>query len=56
MSGLSAFKSMGRPVPASIIDKLTRSMEKHVEVLEKTNFTGTLALVKKLQSEIEKLK
>lgn len=54
--GLSAFKSTGRPVPASIIDKLTRSMEKHVEVLEKTNFTGTLALVKKLQSEIEKLK
>lgn len=54
--GLSAFKSTGRPVPPSIIDKLTRSMEKHVEVLEKTNFTGTLALVKKLQSEVEKLK
>jgi len=56
VSGLSAFKSAGRPVPASIIDKLTRSMEKHVEVLEKTNFSGTLALVKKMQSEIEKLK
>lgn len=54
--GLSAFKSTGRPVPASLIDKLTRSMEKHIEILEKTNFTGTLGFVKNLQSEIEKLK
>lgn len=56
VSGLSAFKSTGRPVPASLIDKLTRSMEKHVEILEKTNFTGTLGFVKNLQSELEKLK
>lgn len=54
--GLSAFKSTGRPVPASLIDKLTRSMEKHVEILEKTNFTGTLGFVKNLQGEVEKLK
>lgn len=64
--GLSAFKSTGRPVPASIIDKLTRSMEKHVEVLtgliaktsgnEKAGLTGSLEFVKKLQGEVEKLK
>lgn len=66
VSGLSAFKSTGRPVPASIIDRLTRSMEKHVEVLgaliaktsgaEQAGLTGSLEIVKKLQGEAEKLK
>lgn len=56
ISGLSSFKSTGRPVPASIIDKLARSTEKHLEVLEKTDFTGSLEFVKKLQGEVEKLK
>lgn len=66
VSGLTAFKSTGRPVSASLIDKLTRSMEKHVEVLtdliaktsgsEKAGLTGSLEFVKKLQGEVEKLK
>ena len=56
VSGLAAFKSTGMPVPASIIDKLARSMEKHLEVLEKTDFTGPFEFVKKLQIEVEKLK
>lgn len=54
--GLSVFKSTGRSVPASIIDKLTRSMEKHVEVLGDLGLTGSLEFVKKLQGEGEKLK
>lgn len=66
VSALTAFKSTGRPVPASIIDKLTRSMEKHVQVLdeliaktsgpEKAGLTGSLEFIKKLQGEAEKLK
>lgn len=66
VSGLSAFKSMGRPVPASLTDKLMRSMEKHIEVLEeliaktsgpeKAGLTGTLEFVKNLQGDVEKLK
>lgn len=56
VSGLSTFKSTGRPVPASLIDRLTRSMEKHVEVLTDLGFTESLAFVKKLQGEVEKLK
>ena len=66
VSGLSAFKSMGRPVPASLIDRLTRSMEKHVEILgeliaktsgaEQAGLTGSLEFVKKLQGDVEKLK
>lgn len=54
--GLAAFKSTGRSVPASLIDRLTRSMEKHVEVLGDLGFTGPLEFVKNLQSEVEKLK
>lgn len=66
VSGLSAFKSMGRPVPASLTDKITRSTEKHVEVLTdlvaktaggvQSGLTGSLEFVKKLQGEVEKLK
>lgn len=66
VSGLTAFKSTGRPVPASLVDRLTRSMEKHVEVLDglitsttgsdQAGLIGTLEFVKKLQSEAEKLK
>ena len=64
--GLSAFKSTGRPVPASIIGTLTRSMEKHIEVLaglivktsgaDQAGLTGSLEFVKNLQTEVEKLK
>lgn len=56
VSGLSAFKSTGRPVPVSLIDTLERATEKHVEVLTTLAFTGELEFVKKLQAEIEKLK
>lgn len=56
VSGLSAFKSMGRPVPASLIDRLTRAMEKHIEVLTELGFTESLEFVKTLQIEVEKLK
>ncbi len=66
VSGLAAFKSTGRPVQASLIDLLTRSMEKHVEVLtalvakasgpEQAGIRGSEEFVKKLQGELEKLK
>lgn len=66
VSGLGAYKSMGRPVPASMTDKLVRSMEKHTELLTelidkssgaaKAGLTGSLEFVKKLQAEVEKLK
>lgn len=66
VSGLGGYKSMGRSVPASMTDKLTRSMEKHVEVLTgmiesttepaKSGLRGTLEFVKNLQGEVEKLK
>ncbi len=66
ISGLSAFKSTGRPVPASLIDRLTRSMEKHIEVLtelvaktsgqQQAGLMGSLEFVQKLQGEVEKLK
>lgn len=66
VSGLGLFKTTGRPVPASLTDRLTRSIEKHTEVLdgliaktsgpEKAGLTGSLEFVKKLQGEIEKLK
>ncbi len=66
VSGLGAYKSMGRPVPAAMTDKLTRSIEKHTEVLteliSKTSgavqagLTGSLEFVMKLQGDVEKLK
>lgn len=56
VSGLGAFKSTGRPVPASLIDKLERATEEHAQVLTALGFTGELEFVKKLQAEIEKLK
>ncbi len=65
-SGLLAYKSMGRSVPASMIDKLVKSMEKHVEELTglsaqtsgeiQAGLMGSLEFVKKLQGEVEKLK
>lgn len=66
VSGLGGYKSIGRPVPASMTDKLARSMEKHTELLTeliakssdtaKAGLTGSLEFVKKLQGEVEKLK
>lgn len=66
VSGLSAFKSTGRPVPASLTDRLTRSTEKHVEVLgelvaktsgaEQAGLTGSLEFIRALQGEAERLK
>lgn len=66
ISGLGAYKSMGRTVPASTTDKIGRSMEKHVEeltaMIAKTSgpaasgLAGSLEFVKKLQGEVEKLK
>ncbi|MBI3428503.1 MAG: hypothetical protein HY050_00285 [Actinobacteria bacterium] len=63
--GLLAFKSTGRPVPASLIDLLTRSTQKHVEILiqliakttgaEQAGIQGSLEFVQKLQGEVEKL-
>ena len=66
VSELSEFKSTGRAVPASLIDRLMRSTEKHVEVLNelvlktegeiKAGLTGSVEFVKKVQGKIEKLK
>ncbi len=66
VSGLSEFKSTGRAVPGSLIDRLTRSTEKHIEVLDdlvartegevKAGFTRSVGFVKRIQGEVEKLK
>lgn len=66
VSELSEFKSTGRAVPANLIDRLMRSTEKHVEVLNelvlktegetKAGLTGSVEFVKKVQGEVEKLK
>lgn len=63
---LLEFKSTGRAVPGSHIDQLTRSTEKHIEVLNalvlktdgevKAGLTGSVEFVKKVQGEVEKLK
>lgn len=66
VSELSEFKFTGRAVPASLIDRLMRSTEKHVEVLNdlvlktegetKAGLAGSVEFVKKVQGKIEKLK
>ncbi len=66
VSGLTLLKSSGAQVPASIIDRLEKSMTKHIEELEtlatkagegqKTGLTASLDLVQKLQGEVGKLK
>lgn len=66
VTGLSGYKSMGRPVPAAITDTLNRSTDKHIEVLTgmieattepaQSGLRGSLEFVKKLQGDVEKLK
>ncbi|MDP1722287.1 MAG: DUF5667 domain-containing protein [Candidatus Gottesmanbacteria bacterium] len=66
VSTLAAYKSIGRPAPAAMTDKLVRSMEKHREVMTEMiadttgpvqlGLTGSFEFVKKLQGEVEKLK
>ncbi len=66
VSELTELKSTNRAVPASLIDRLTRSTEKHVEVLNdlvlrtegetKAGLMGSVEFVKKVQGEVEKLK
>ncbi len=63
--GLVARKTEGREVPAYMVERLTRSLAKHTEVLTtlasqsegavKEGFQGSLALVTKLSSELTKL-
>lgn len=53
---LSAVKAAGRPVPANLIDRLDRAREKHGDVVTALGFTGELEVIRKLGSEIEKLK
>lgn len=64
--GLAAVKASGKEVPGYMMDRLEKSLAKHVEELEalitKTNdpakagLSGTLETVKKLQGELAKLK
>ncbi len=59
-------KSSGKDVPGYIVERLSKSIEKHIEVLEelvakasepqRTGLTASLDLVKKLQGEVLKLK
>ncbi|MBI4064739.1 hypothetical protein HY409_00010 [Candidatus Gottesmanbacteria bacterium] len=66
VSGLTFMKSTGAQVPAYIIDRLEKSMAKHIEELDalrmkvdeaqKAGLTASLDLVKKLQGEVGKLK
>lgn len=66
MQSLLLFKSQGNEVPAYIAERLTRSLEKHTEVLkdeiakaqdrQKTGLTASLALVGQLQADLAKLK
>ena len=66
VNGLLAVKTSGKEVPGYMMDRLEKSLAKHVEELEtliaKTNdpakagLSGTLEIVKKLQGDVVKLK
>lgn len=63
---VTSLKASGRPIPGNVLDRLERSIAKHIEVLEelitkandaqKSALTGSLNLVKKLQQDLAKLK
>lgn len=63
---LLSLKSQGKDVPAHIVDRLTKSLAKHIEVLQeqianaadsqKAALTGSLEFAKKLQEKLFKLK
>lgn len=63
---LTDVKKSGREIPGAIMDRLERSIAKHLEVVEallaradeaqQTGLNSSLALVKKLQEELGKLK
>lgn len=51
------YKAGGKEVPGYVVDRLTKSLAKHIEVLsERTFFFSILEQVKKLQLEADKLK
>lgn len=66
IGGLMTLKSQGKAVSGDIVDRITRALVKHEEVLtefiqkaqgnEKENFSAALERVKKLQGEAGKLK
>ena len=59
-------KSQGKDVPAYIIDKITRALAKHGEIIQaeltragdgqKAGLTASLTLITQLQGELVKLK
>ena len=51
------YKASGKEIPGYLVDRLTRSLAKHVEVLsDRPSLSGTLEQVKKLQTAADKLK
>lgn len=66
VNGLATVKASGKEVPGYLMDRLEKSLAKHVEELDalisKTNdpakagLSGTLETVKKIQGELAKLK
>lgn len=66
MQQLSVLKSQGKDVPAYIIDKITRSLAKHEEIIQgelnragdaqKAGLTSSLTLITQLQGELGTLK
>lgn len=51
------YKASGKEVPGYLVDRLTKSLAKHIEVLsERPLLSGVLEEVKKLQTEANKLK
>ena len=66
VSGLVALKTTGVQIPASIIDRIEKSLVKHTQILEglivqgnesqKAGLTQSLELIQRLQGELGKLK
>lgn len=66
VNGATVLKDSGTAVPGYVIEKLQNALAKHEEVLngliakagdtEKAGLTESLALVKKLEADVEKLK
>lgn len=66
VSGLVALKTTGVQIPASVVDRLEKSLVKHTQILEgliaqvneaeNAGLTQSLALIQRLQGELGKLK
>lgn len=57
VSTLANYKAGGKEIPGYLLDRLIKSLAKHVEVLsERSSFSSMLEQVKKLQAQADSLK